>query len=500
MTATDELTRLTATEAVTLLKRRAVSPRQLIDAAAARIEAVDGTINALPTRFLEQARQAADRFRPSAGDADRPGWLAGLPIAVKDYNDVAGQRTTYGSPLFANNVAAASDLTVRTLEASGAIAIAKSNVPEFAGANTFNTVFGATRNPWDLRMSAGGSSGGSAAALASGEIWLATGNDLGGSLRIPASFCSIVGLRPSVGRVPRPAACLPFDALWVEGPMGRTVADVALMLDAESWPSPEDPLSLPRPTRPFVAAIASPRAPRRIGFSADLGLRRIDAEVAEICRRGVLALAGANTVVEEACSVLANGIDTFQTLRALMFAAVRGELLPAHRDRIAPEIVWNLEKGLALGAPEILLAERRRAAIVRNIVAFFDTHDVLACPVVAVPPFPVAQRYPTEMGGETLVTYIDWMFLTFVITLTGCPAISVPCGFTRSGLPVGLQLVGRPQGDFNLLSAAHFLEQTLGIARRVPREPATPTAIEGVSPETYPASNPPHHRRDEVFQ
>jgi len=391
---------------------------------------------------------------------------------VKDYNDVAGERTTYGSPLFAENVAGVSDLTVRTLQASGAILIAKSNVPEFAGANTFNTMFGATRNPWDPRLSAGGSSGGSAAALASGQVWLATGNDLGGSLRIPASFCSVVGLRPSVGRVPRPAACLPFDPLWVEGPLGRTVADVALMLDAESWPSPEDPLSLPRPAKPFVTAIAAPRAPLRIGFCADLGLRKIDAEVAEICRSGVLELASAGTIVEEACPDLTDSIETFQTLRALMFAAIRAELLPAHRERIAPEIVWNLEKGVALAAPEILRAERRRAAIFRNVSAFLGSYHLLACPVVAVPPFPVSQRYPTEMGGESLVTYIDWMFLTFVITLTGCPAISVPCGFTRSGLPIGLQLVGRPQCDFDLICAAHLLEQTLGIAKRVPREPA----------------------------
>jgi amidase len=220
-----------------------------------------------------------------------------------------------------------------------------------------------------------------------------------------------------------------------------------------------------------MTAITAPRAPRRVGFSANLGLRGVDPEIAAVCRAGALRLAQSNALIEEACPDFSCSIETFQTLRALMFAAVRGELLPAHRDQIAPEIVWNLEKGLSLGIAEILRAERRRAAIFHNVLKFFDTYDLLVCPVVAVPPFPVRERYPTEIGGEKLTTYIDWMFLTFVITLTGCPAISVPCGFTRTGLPVGLQLIGRPQGDFEVLSAAHLLELTLGVAPQVPRDP-----------------------------
>lgn len=475
MPATDELIHLTATKAVALLKKGAVSPLELVDAAAARIEAVDGRVNALPIRFLDQARDAAKRFPVRRGDMeDRPSWLAGLPIAVKDYNDVGGQRTTYGSPIYAENVATASDVTVATLEASGAIPIAKSNVPEFAGANTFNTVFGASRNPWNLMMTVGGSSGGSAAALACGFVWLATGNDLGGSLRIPPSFCSIVGMRPSVGRVPRPAGSLPFDPLWVEGPMGRTVADVALMLDAGAWPSRHDPLSLPRPSRPFVTAVEPPVAPRRIGFTPDLGLSKVDPEVAAICAAGARQFEAFGARVDEASPDFTGGLETFQTLRALMFAAVRGELLATERSRIAPEIVWNLQKGCDLTADEILRAERRRGAIYRSTAAFFGEYDVLACPVVAVPPFPVEQRYPTEIAGEKLATYIDWMFLTFVITLTGCPAISVPCGFTKNGLPVGLQLVGRPQGDYDLLAAASLLEQACGLAGQVPLDPRAP--------------------------
>jgi amidase len=458
-----DLIRLSATEAVDLLKAREVSPIDLIEAAARRIEEVDARINALPLRFLDRAREAAKRLPSTATKrASQPGWLAGLPIAVKDYNDVAGQVTTYGSPIFKNNVAVASDATVLALEASGAIPIAKSNVPEFAGANTFNAVYGATRNPWDLGRSAGGSSGGAAAALAAGMVWLASGNDLGGSLRIPASFCGIVGLRPSVGRVPRPAANPPFDALWVEGPMGRTVSDVALMLDAEATQTTGDPWSRPPPERPFVEATQSPVVPRRVAFSSNLSLSRIEPEVGAICRKGALSLRSAGVDVDEACPDLSEGIEAFQTLRALMFASVRGELVATHREQMSPDIVWNLEKGLGLTASEILRAERIRARIHARMIEFFRTFDILACPTVAVAPFPVEQRFPTEIAGEKLQTYIDWMFLTFVISLTGCPAISVPCGVTASGLPVGLQLVGRPHDDYALLAAARVLEQTRG--------------------------------------
>jgi amidase len=313
-------------------------------------------------------------------------------------------------------------------------------------------------------------------ALSTGEVWLATGNDLGGSLRIPASYCGVVGLRPSVGRVPRPASLLPFDPLWVEGPMGRTVADVALMLDAEAGATVFDPLTLPSPAVPFAEAVRNPTAPKRIGFSSDLGRgRAVDSEVAAICRAAAERYSEVGAVVELACPDLSDSIDCFQVLRAQLFAALRGELLERHRDDIAPEIVWNLDKGLNLSAEEIQQAERQRQKIYHSVASWFTNYDLLACPTVALPPFPVGQRYPTEIDGEPLTTYIDWMFLTFVLTLTGCPAISLPCGFTEGGLPIGLQLVGPPQGDAAVLSAARLLEATLDVARLVPLEPRLST-------------------------
>ncbi|MGO4329115.1 amidase [Cupriavidus sp. 2TAF22] len=472
------LCRLSASEAVRLLRQGEIAPLDLVDAAIARIEAVDPVINALPIRCFEAARKVAKDFtRPADDVAGDPGWLAGLPIAVKDYNDLGGCPTTYGSPIYANRIAARSDLTIANLQRHGAIALAKSNVPEFAGANTFNTVFGATRNPWNTALTVGGSSGGSAAALAAGMVWLATGNDLGGSLRIPASYCGVVGMRPSVGRVARPESVVPFDPLWVEGPMGRCVADVALMLDAQAGFDARDPLSLPRPQVPFSHAVRRPVAPVRVGYSADLGIGKVDAEVAALCRAAALRFADFGTVVDDGQPDLAGGFEAFQTLRANLVAAVRGPLLEAHREHICEEIVWNIEKGRKQSGEDVARAERLRGELFMRVGAFFAHHDLLICPTVAVPPYPVAQRYPTQINGEPLGSYIDWMYLTFVLTLTGCPAISVPIGLTSDGRPVGLQLLGRPRGDFDLLSAAALLEQTLGMASQVPRSPRLAGAL-----------------------
>ena len=454
-----ELWQLSATEAVDELRAGHVSPLEMVEAAAARIGAVEPHINALPIRFLDEARVQAKAFRHQP--TEHPGWLAGLPIAIKDYNDVAGQLTTYGSPIFAEHRPAADDRTVATLRANGAIPVAKSNVPEFAGSHTFNPVWGVTRNPWDHARTAGGSSGGAAAALAAHEVWLANGSCLGGSLRIPASFCGNVGFRPSAGVVPRGDGLPAFDSLWVEGPMARSVCDIGLMLDAMAALSAHDPLSRPPPSGGYQASLRRGRPPRRIGFSANLGLRSIDPEVASICDAAVQNCKVLDCAVEGAAPDFSGAIDCFQILRALMFAGVRGELLAAERTRINPDIVWNIEKGLNLSGTEIIAAQRAREALFHRVARFFDDFDLLACPTVAVPPFPVEHRFPTEIAGERLTTYIDWMFLTFVITLTGCPAISLPCGLTKDGLPIGLQLVGRPHSDALLLGMAKFLEEAL---------------------------------------
>ncbi len=467
MTENTGLTAMTATEAVKVLVKGEATPLEFVDAAIARIEECDGAVNALPTRFFDKARERAKNFKRGE-PADRPGYLAGLPFVAKEYNDIEGERTTYGSPIFADNIAVATELPVRVLENAGGIAMAKSNVPEFAGSNTFNSVFGATRNPWDLRMSAGGSSGGAAAALSAGMAWLAMGSDVGGSLRIPASFCGIVGLRPSVGRVARGRGLLPYDPIWAEGPMARNVCDLALMLDAQTCQSYLDPLSSPPPERPFLDVARDARPPRRVRYASDLGLSEVDAEVAAITRKAFETFAQMGAETGEAELDFSGAIDTFQTQRAILFATLRGELLKTDRDRLPQSIVWNLEKGVNLTIGEVLSAERGRASLFDRVRSFFGSADILALPTVAVAPFVVEQAYPTEINGKTLSTYIDWMALTFAITVTGCPAISVPCGFTRTGLPVGLQLVGRPHADADVIAAAAALEAALGLDTRPP--------------------------------
>lgn len=475
MTSNSELCRLTACEAVALLAAGEVSPLELVDAAAERITATDPHINALPTLCLERARTHARRLMRAGRRAGAgPQWLGGLPIAVKDLTPVAGVRTTWGSPIYADYIPDRSDVLVERLEANGAIVIGKSNTPEFgAGASTFNEVFGKTRNPWNVAKSVAGSSGGSAAALAAGQVWLATGSDLGGSLRTPASFCSVVGLRPSPGRVAHAPAELPFNTLSVSGPMGRNAADVALLLDAMCGHDRADPLSLPAPGQPFSKAMREHPPPRRVGFSPDLGLLPVAPEVVALCRSAAERLTDADAVVDDACPDFSEAVETFQTLRAALFAMQMTELLRDHREQLKPEVVWNIEQGLALRAEDIGRAERARAHLYRSVVEYFSRYDLLLCPAAIVPPFDVDIRYVTEVNGQRFDNYVDWIGITYAITLTSCPALSAPAGFTAEGLPVGLQIVGPPRGEADVLAAAALLEELNPLPTRAPVDPRT---------------------------
>ncbi len=468
----NELIKLTAREAVSLLKRGKVSPLELIEAAASRIAEVEEAVNAMPTLCLDRARDRAKQLMAQPHSDPPPYYLYGLPIAIKDLVDVAGVRTTYGSPIFANHRPDRSDYMVEILEANGSIVIGKSNTPEFgAGSTTFNEVFGVTRNPWNTAMTCGGSSGGSAVVVATGEVWLAEGSDLGGSLRIPASFCSVVGLRPSPGRVACGPKPLPFDTLAVHGPMGRNVADVALMLDALVGHHPGDPLSLPRPETSYVEAVDRPIKPRRIGFSPDLGIAPIDSEVREVFTRATESWMEHSVEVEEACPDLKDAESIFQVLRASLFASRFAPLLETHRKLLKPDVIWNIEKGLALSADEIGKAERARANLYHSTVGFFKDYDLLICPAVVAPPFDAKTRYLTEVDGVSFDSYIGWLIMTFATTLTACPAISVPCGFTKSGLPVGLQIVGPPRCEDKVLGAAALFNEFHSLEQLTPIDP-----------------------------
>ncbi len=470
----DDLIRLSARQAVARLKAGELSPLDLIDAAAARIEAVEPAINALPTLCLERAREHARRLLASGGGGfeAKPGWLAGLPVAIKDLNDVAGVRTTYGSPIFRDHVPVTSHPLVRRIEDHGGIVIAKSNTPEFgAGGSTFNEVFGRTRNPWNTALTPAGSTGGGAAALAAGEVWLAQGSDHGGSLRRPATYCSVVGLRPSPGRVTRGTVDNLFSPLSVQGPMARNVGDLALFLDCMAGFCPSDPMTFAGPATSFAAAVARPAKPRRIAYAETIAASPVDRETREICRAAMAPFEAIGVAVEEIAFDIDDLEATFLALRSQQFVVDRELQIARHRDQIKPDIIWNTELGLNQTTSELARAERARAALYRQFTELFETYDLLVTPGANTPAFDVNLRHPETIDGVTLEHYLGASLLTSAITLSASPALSLPCGFDRFARPVGLQLVGRPRGEAELLAAAALYEQAAGLADLVPIEP-----------------------------
>jgi amidase len=460
----------TACDIVEKLNAGEVSPLDLLDALETRIAAVDGKVNALPTLCFDRARDHARALmKKPAGER---GLLAGMPVPIKDLTPVAGVRTTQGSPIFKDHVPARSDLMVEHLENNGAVIYAKSNTPEFgAGANTFNEVFGYTRNPWDLSRSAAGSSGGAAAALASGTAWLAHGTDMGGSLRNPASFCGIVGMRPSFGRVAHNRSAQVDRSISVHGPMARNVDDLALLLDAMCGDHAADPLSMPAPATPFRAAVRAPARPKRIAYSPDFGITPVDPEVVAITRKAAERFAEAGAIVEEAHPDLREAHECFHVLRAYDYVLTKAKLLREKRDLLKPEVVWNIEAGLKLTMADLERAQLQRTAMTARTLEFFESYDLLLAPATIVAPFPVEQRFVAECGGKKFDNYIEWLGIAYAITLVCCPALSLPCGFTATGLPVGLQMVAPPHGEAKLLAGAKVLEDILGLRTSTPIDP-----------------------------
>src|ERR1700730_13415573 len=380
------LVRATACAIVDKLNSGEVTPLDLLDVLEQRIGEVDGKVNALPTLCFDRARlRAQGLMKKPLGDR---GLLAGLPVPIKDLVHVEGVKNTQGSPIFKDAISAHSDIVVEHLEHNGGVVYAKSNTPEFgAGANTFNEVFGATLNPWDLSRSAAGSSGGAAVALATGMAWLAHGTDMGGSLRNPASFCGIVGLRPGIGRVP-PTPAFKIDRnLTVHGPMARKSEDIALFLDAMRDEPPADPLSLPRLPTSFLSAARSGKGPKRIAYSPDLGITPVDPEVAGITRKAALRLAQTGAIVEDAHPDLREAHECFHVLRALDFAISKAALLRTRRDLLKPEVIWNIEQGLKLTVEQLERAEAQRVVMAARTLEFFKTYDLLLSPATIVAPF-----------------------------------------------------------------------------------------------------------------
>jgi amidase len=466
-----DLIKKNACEIAGHLKSGELSPLDCLDALEKRIAAVNAKVNALPTLCFERARDHARALMKQS--IEKRGPLAGLPIVIKDLVDVAGVRSTQGSLIYKDRIAEKSDILVKHLETHGGIVYAMSNTPEFgAGANTFNEVFGRTLNPWNTSRSAAGSSGGSAVALATGMAWVAHGNDLGGSLRNPASFCSIVGLRPSPGRVAATPGTRIDGTMGAEGPMARNVEDAALLLDAMAGEEPGDPTSLPSDGASFLAAARSGWKPKRVAMSRDLGITPVDPEVAEIVVKAARRFEDAGVIIEEAHPDFSEIHECFGAFRALSYATSFLELLKTHRDQLKPEVIWNIEKGLALTGADIAKAEAQRAAMFARTQKFFETYDLLLTPATIVAPYPVEQRYVAEVNGHKFSNYYEWLAIAYAFTTVCCPAISIPAGFTRERLPVGIQIAAAPRGEARLLAGAKLLEDILGLKGLTPIDPA----------------------------
>ena len=449
-----ELVRRPAVELRRLIAAGELSAEELTRACLGQIERDGRAINAVVTldeTALDQAR-ALDA-RSAAGHSQA--LLHGLPVGIKDVTEVGGLRTTYGSRRYADHTPVADALVVERLRRAGAVILGKTNTPEFAtGGNTFNEVFGRTHNPWNLGRSAGGSTGGGAAGLASGMIALAEGTDLGGSLRIPASFCGVVGLRPSPGLVPTVPSSFLWDSYQVTGGMGRTAADVALMIQATAGPSPRSPMNQPTLGRDFVAAVAGADARGlRIAYCPDIVGIGIDADVERVCRDAAFALADAGAEVSEIELDLSFAWEPFLALRGLWMVVQQHHRL----DRVGEmgeNLAGNVRRGLATTTEALGAAEQVRGVLWRRFHELFERFDHLVTPCMAVPPFPVTDNFPETVGGRPMATYIDWVAPTFVLSMTGLPVVSVPSGLDAAGLPTGLQIVGRTFDDVGVFRAA----------------------------------------------
>jgi amidase len=465
----DELWRRSATELAAAIRRREVSCVEVMQAHLARIEAVNPLLNAIVTLDAELGLRAAAAADVALGREEAPGPLHGLPMAIKDLEDTEGMRTTYGSPIHRDHIPAADTLMVARLRRAGAIVVGKTNTPEFgAGSQTFNPVFGATRNPYDRARTPGGSSGGAAAAVASGMLPLADGSDLGASIRNPASFCNLVGLRTSPGRVPAVPSANAWNPMGVLGPLARSVEDATLLLRAMAGPDPRAPLSLDDPPEAFVLGGGGDPRGVRIAWSRNLGDLPVEPAVTAVLEGHRAALEAMGCVVEDVEPDLTAADDAFEVLRAVSYAQAFGPLLETHGDQLKDTIRWNTHAGLALTGADVARALGLQTDIYERMRALLEGYDALALPVSQVAPFAVEQEWVTEIAGTAMGSYLEWMRSCSRITVTAHPALSLPAGFTSEGLPVGLQLVGRQRGELALLRLAAAIEQVTGVGRRAP--------------------------------
>ena len=470
MNLVTDLCFLPAKTLVDLITTRRVSALEVMDAHLKVIERANPLLNAIVTLVQDQAREHAIRADAKLDQGEHIGPLHGLPIVHKDLLLTKGIKTTFGSTIFDQFIPDKDALIVERLRAAGAITIGKTNTPEFgAGSQTFNNVFGVTRNPYDLTKTCGGSSGGSAVALATGMTPLADGTDMGGSLRNPASFCNVVGLRPSPGRVPE----WPRPTSWwhgpsVTGPMGRTVADIALLLSVMAGPDPRDALSLNEPGDVFAQPLDRNFTGVRIAWTDNLGNLPFDRKVIDVFNNQRTTLESLGCHVEDATPDLSNADEIFKAWRAWSFELTYGNIVDAHPNEVKDTIAWNVQEGKRLTGTRLGEIERLRTDLYHRVLSFMTNYEFLLLPVSQVPPFDINQPYVTNINGMKMDTYIDWMRSCYYVTVMGLPALSVPAGFTQDGLPIGLQIVGRARADLSVLQLAHAFEKATGYWKQHP--------------------------------
>ena len=453
---------LSALEARRLIATKELSPVELTKSCLARIEQTNGAVNAMVAIDEEGALDSARNAEQAVMHGEPLGLLHGLPVGIKDLQATAGLRTTYGSLIYENHVPEEDEDTVANLRDEGGIIIAKTNTPEFgAGANTKNRVYGATGNPFDPEKTCAGSSGGSAVALAVGQVPLATGSDYGGSLRTPAGFCGIVGFRPSPGVVPGPDRAVGLNPFSVNGPMARSVADAHLLLKAQIDIDKRDPFSSDDVMRIPEVLHGADLASLNVAVSPDLGCCPVDDEIRKVFDTRVKSFSGAFAAADEANPDLSDVHEVFEILRGINFAAAHVERLDNHRDKLGPNVIDNTERGLKLTAREVAWAVKEQANIARRFLDFFNDFDLLICPTASVSPFPHEQLYVESINGESMPTYMRWLALSYALTTALPCAASLPCGVDHRGMPFGIQVVGPNGADALVLEAAHALEQVL---------------------------------------
>lgn len=467
---TSEICFMTAREMAQKIQQRELSAVEVMEAHLRQIEQVNPVVNAVVTLLPERAMDGARAADDALAKGKSLGPLHGLPIAHKDLVVTAGIRTTRGSPIYRDDVPTEDALIVERLRGAGAVTIGKTNVPEFgAGSQTFNPVFGPTLNPYDITRTCGGSSGGAAVALACGMMPIADGGDMGGSLRNPAAFCNVVGFRTSPGRVPVWPKSTGWFTYTVEGPMARTVGDVALMLTAIAGPDPRSPIAIVEPGSKFAVDLGRDWRGARIAWSRDFGGIPIDRRVTAVLESKRHVFEDIGCVVEEGEPDFSDADEVFKVWRAWSFELGYTDLIREHPGKVKDTVVWNVEEGQKLTGPQLARAEAKRTELYHRVRKFMERYEFMIFPVTQVPAFPVNQSYVTEIEGVQMGTYIDWMQSCYFITVTGLPAISVPCGFTPEGLPVGIQIVGRHQDDLGVLQLAHAFEEATQTWRQRPR-------------------------------